>query len=366
MSATPKRSTRRAPAGENAAPSDAPPARRPRRGSGRVTLADVARVAGMSMHTVSRVLNTPDNVPERTVRIIRDAIAQTGYVPDLIAGSLASGRSRLVAVVVPTLGSPVFLEALQALSHHLSDRGYQMMLAESGYDADKEAAALQAILGRRPDGIVLMRTVLTEAARVQLRAARIPVVEAWDWIADPVDMLIGFSHEAAGACVARFLAETGRRRPAIVAGDDPRAGRRLRSFIAAGRECGLIAAQAPEPPIALLRAPATMGGGRRGLADLLARDPAVDAVVCSTDMIAMGVLLEAAARGRSVPRDLAVVGFGDQAYAMSTTPPLTTVRIDGSAIGARAAQCIVDRLEGRLVDAPIVDVGFTLMRRESA
>ncbi|SAI28106.1 LacI family transcriptional regulator [Bordetella ansorpii] len=339
--------------------------RAPRRGSGRVTIADVARVAGMSMHTVSRVLNAPEHVPARTVKLIHDAIAQTGYVQDLIAGGLASGRSRLVAVTVPTLGSPVFLEALQTLSLHLGRHGYQMMLTESGYDPEQEVEAVRAILGRRPDGVVMMRTVLTAVARTQLRAARIPVVEAWDWSDDPVDTLIGFSHEAAGGCVARFLAETGRRRPVAVIGDDPRAGRRLQGFTATARELGLIGAQAQTPHV-LLRAPATMGAGRSGLAELLAREPAADAVVCSTDMIAMGVLLEAAALGRQVPGDLAVVGFGDQAYAAATTPALTTVRIDGSLIGEQAARAIIDRLDGRASEGMHVDVGFTLIRRQSA
>lgn len=339
--------------------------RAPRRGSGRVTIADVARVAGMSMHTVSRVLNAPENVPERTVKLIHEAIAQTGYVQDLVAGGLASGRSRLVAVTVPTLGSPVFLEALQTLSLHLSRHGYQMMLTESGYDPEQEVAALQAILGRRPDGVVMMRTVLTPTGRTQLRAARIPVVEAWDWTDDPVDMLIGFSHEAAGGCVAQFLAETGRRRPVAVIGDDPRAGRRLQGFTAAARELRLIAPDSDTPHV-LIPAPATMGAGRSGLAELLARVPDADAVVCSTDMIAMGVLLEAAALGRQVPGDLAVVGFGDQAYAAATTPPLTTVRIDGSQIGGQAARAIIDRLDGLANEGMRVDVGFTLMRRQSA
>ena len=109
-----------------------------------------------------------------------------------------------------------------------------------------------------------------------------------------------------------------------------------------------------------------MGSGRGGLAQLIERCPALDAVFRSTDMVALGVLIEARKRGLRVPRDLAVIGVGDLWFAHETDPPLTTVRIDGTAIGNRAAQFIMSRAEGWGVDRPVVDFGFMLVRRESA
>ena len=129
--------------------------RRARRGSGAVTLHDVAKLAGVAPITASRALNTPAQVSDEVRRKVQDAIARTGYVPNRIAGGLASARSKLVAAVVPTISGMVFLQTIQALNEALVERGYQLMLGQSGYSDSREDALLEAIIGRRPDGIVL-------------------------------------------------------------------------------------------------------------------------------------------------------------------------------------------------------------------
>ena len=345
-----------------------PPAahgRRPRRGSGRVTLSDVARVAGVSAQTISRVINSPKLVPPTTVALVREAIAQVGYVPNLLAGGLASGRSRLVAALVPAIGGPVFLETIEALSQTLGRQGYQLMLGESGFDDADEADVLQNLISRRPDGIVLTRIVQSATARARLAASGVPVVETWDLTEDPVDMLIGFSHAGVGSAVADYFLQQGFRRPALLTGDDPRATRRGDAFARQLRRHGLLADGAALPT-ARVPAPAPMGSGRRGLNELLAAAPRIDAVFCSTDMLALGVLIEARERGLRVPQDLAVVGFGDLAFAADCAPGLTTVRVDGTRIGETAADWVMARAERRGMETRPLDIGFALVRRASA
>ena len=139
-----------------ATPASPPPRlRRARRGAGGLTLADVARIAGVSPITVSRALNTPDQVSPETLARVQEAVSRTGYVPNRVAGGLASSRNRLVAAIVPTIASPMFLETVHALTDALAAEGYQVMLGESGYDGTREDALLDAIIGRRPDGVVL-------------------------------------------------------------------------------------------------------------------------------------------------------------------------------------------------------------------
>jgi LacI family transcriptional regulator, gluconate utilization system Gnt-I transcriptional repressor len=341
---------------------DAPArARRQRRGSGAVTLHDVARLAQVAPMTASRALNTPSRVSPEVLERVREAVRSTGYVRNHAAGALASTRSRLVAAVVPTLVGPVFLPTIQALTTALSDRGYQLMLGQSGYVDSREDALLDAIIGRRPDGIVLTGTVHSPEGRQRLQAAGIPVVETWDLTPDPLDMLVGFSHEAVGRAVAQFLQARGRRRLAVVAGDDARARRRAEAFRAAAAEHGLA-----DAAVHVVPAPTTLRSGRTALGELLRRPGGVDAVFCSSDLLALGVLTEAAARAVAVPSQLAVVGFGDHEFAADLEPALTTVRIDGGAIGRQAAQFIVDRAEGREIGERIVDVGFSIMDRASA
>lgn len=340
----------------------APSSRRSRRGGGGITLGDVARLAGVSPITASRALNTPEQVAKETLDRVRDAVARTGYVPNRLAGGLASARSRLVAAVVPTIAGPVFMEMVESLTAALAEAGYQLMLGQSGYAASREDALLDAIIGRRPDGIVLTGIMHSAEGRRRLLASGIPVVETWDLTPTPIDMLVGFSHTEAAAAVARHLHAKGRRHLALLGGDDERAERRHRGFIAEARALGL---DAEAIPVLRVPAPTTLGSGRDGLARLLAQSPQIDGIFCSSDLLALGVLTEAAARGLAVPRQLSVVGFGDLAFAGDTHPALSTVRIDGTAIGREAARFIVERAAGRPVGEKVLDLGFQVIERGS-
>jgi len=342
-------------------PADTAPSRRSRRGSGAVTLHDVAKLAGVAPITASRALKSPALVSEDVRRKVADAVARTGYVPNLLAGGLASRRSRLVAAVVPTISGPVFLETVQSLTEALAQRGYQLMLGQAGYGGTREDALLEAIIGRRPDGIVLTGILHSAAGRRRLLGAGIPVVETWDLTSTPIDMLVGFSHVEVGRAVAAFLHGKGRRRFGVVAGDDERAKRRVEAFVASAGALGLA-----EVEVVLVPAPTTLKSGRQSLARLWARTRELDAVFCSSDLLALGVLTEARVRGLAVPAQLAVVGFGDLEFAADVDPALTTVHIKGAAIGRQAAQFIVERAEGHEVAERVIDIGFSIVERQSA
>jgi LacI family gluconate utilization system Gnt-I transcriptional repressor len=336
-------------------------AKRSRRGSGAVTLHDVAKLAGVAPITASRALNTPSQVSAEVLRKVGEAVARTGYVPNLLAGGLASTRSRLVAAVVPTVSGPVFLETVQSLTEALAEHGYQLMLGQAGYGGGREDALLEAIIGRRPDGIVLTGIMHSAEGRRRLLASGIPVVETWDLTPTPIDMLVGFSHVEVGRAVAAYLHGRGRKRLAVVAGDDERAERRSRAFCDAAKALGLR-----EPQVVTVPAPTTLKSGRAGLAALRRDAGDIDAVFCSSDLLALGVLTEARAQGWVVPEQLAVIGFGDLEFAADLDPALSTVRIRGDAIGRQAARFIVDRVEGREVPDRVVDIGFSIVERQSA
>lgn len=338
------------------------PARPARTRPQSITVNDVARLAGVSMMTVSRVVNTPDQVPPATVKKVQDAIAKTGYVPNLLAGGLRSSKSRLVAALVPTLAGPVFLETIQALTAELAGRGYQLMLGQSGYENSnqREDDLLSAIIGRRPDGIVLTGIMHSPEGRRRLHAAGIPVVETWDLTPTPIDMVVGFSHVDVGRTVCEYLYARGRRRLAIIGGDDERSLRRGQAFVDTAARLRI----AP-PLIHPVPAPTTLSSGRSGLRALLQAEPDIDAIFCSSDLLALGVLIEAQKQGIAVPGRLAVMGFGDLSLSCDLEPALTTVRIDGTRIGQLAAQALVDRAEGRAAATPVMDIGFQIIERDS-
>ena len=335
--------------------------RRARRGSGAITLRDVAKLAGVAPITASRVLNTPEQVSVDVRQKVLDAVQKTGYVPNRMAGGLASSRSRLIAAVVPSTVMSVFMPTIEALNDTLFDAGYQLMLGQSGYSASREESLLEAIIGRRPDGIFLTGILHPGLGRTRLMASGIPVVETWDLTPTPIDMLVGFSHADIGREVARFLIAKGRRKLALIRAEDERADRRASAFNEAVVRSGLA-------PVTVVNVGASrsLQSGRHALGQLLAQAPDVDAVFCSSDLLALGVLTEARVRGIAVPGQLTVLGFGDVPFAADMAPALSTVHINGVEIGRLAARRLIDRAEGREVAQRVVDVGFSIVERETS
>ncbi|MCG2583942.1 LacI family DNA-binding transcriptional regulator [Massilia sp. TS11] len=340
-------------------PQGAAPRRSRRKGTG-LTLRDVAALAGVAPITASRALNTPQAVSPEVLARVQEAVARTGYVPNMLAGGLASRKSRLVAAVVPTLVGPVFQDMIQGLTEALAEQGYQLMLGQSGYADSREDDLLATIIARRPDGIVLTGILHSAEGRRRLLASGIPVVETWDLTHSPIDMLVGFSHEQIGAAVARYLHARGRRQLAAIHADDARAARRQQAFASEAARLGLAPVRAISVP-----APTTLGSGRSGLAQLLSEGARPDAIFCSSDMLALGVLTEAQVRGVRVPTDLAVIGLGDLSFARDLHPALSSVRIDGQAIGRQAAACIIARAQGQTPSQHVYDLGFSIIERAS-
>jgi LacI family gluconate utilization system Gnt-I transcriptional repressor len=323
------------------------------------TLHDVARVAGVSPITVSRALNQPKLVRPGTLAKIQAAVRETGYARN----TGTPDRSKLVALILPTVANPIFADMVQAASDKLTEGGYQLMLGLAGYELWREEILIETVLSRRPDGIILTGTLHSDNTRKRLEAANIPIVETWDMTSSPIDMLVGFSHEEVGNTVASKMLERGYRRFALLTADDPRAGRRNQGLQAALARQGVSVVAAEIVPT-----PASLQRGRDGCARLLAAHPDIELIVCSSDTLAQGALTEAASRGLRVPGELAIMGFGDLNFAAYTFPSLSSVRVDGSAIGALAAQAILSRL-AQAPGAPrvpvLVDTGFQLIERGS-
>ena len=324
------------------------------------TLEDVARAAGLSSMTVSRALNTPQLVRPKTVEKVLAAVKATGYIPNALAGGLASRRSKLVAVVVPQINNNMFVDTIQAISDELAVRGYHMLLCVAGYTQQTEAELVAALLSRRPDGIVLTGIHHSTDLKKVILNASVPVVEIWDLTPTPLDMLVGFSHEKVGQATAEYLLRKGYSRPGLLWTVDKRAAQRKSGL------CEVLARHGITDPVAVdVALPARFTSGREGLSQLLACGEC-DVIVCSSDTLAQGAIIEAQSRGMRVPQDLAVIGFGDLDFAAGNQPAITTVSVDRQIIGQRAATMLADRIEGSDVDEQIVDIGFHFVERESA
>lgn len=331
--------------------------------AGAVTMTTVGRMAGVSQVTVSRALSDPTKVSPETLARIREAIRATGYVPNALAGALASRKSNLIAALVPSFTNIVYSSLLHGFSEIMRENGYQIMLSETGHDPEHEQALIETHLGRRPDGVLLTGVHHAPGTRRMLIGSGVPVVEIWDLSETPIDCCIGFSHGAAGQAAAEFAVKAGYRRAATVAAGDARARRRRDSFARGFAKMTGTDLSAVDYPAGS----ATLAQGRAALADLIDRQGFMHGVVfCSSDQTAHGVLIEAAARGLHVPDQIAVIGFGDQDFAAHTHPALTTVRVDRAALGEAAAGALLSRFHGGAGGESVIDLGFHLIQRGSA
>jgi len=341
-------------------------ARPTRRATGTVTIDEVAALAGVSPSTVSRAIRDPEQVSLAAYDAVMRAVDKTNYVPNRVASNLASNRSGTVAAVMPAMSYSVFADTVHALEAELSAAGVQLFLGTSGYDEKREEQILRAFLGRRPDGIVMVGASHTEGTREMLRRARIPVVETWDWSDDPIDSLVGFSNQAALTAIVEHVVEAGYRHPTFagwLAGADSRARARRNGFEDALRRL------LPGEPVRVLDAGEhgiSVEAGAWLLGQVREQHPETDVLVCASDVFATGALLEAQRRGLGVPGDLAITGFGDFEISRYLHPALTTVRTPDDQIGRRAGELILERIADPDATPVSLDLGFTLVVRESA
>lgn len=328
---------------------------------GDVTLDIVAKIAGVSAITVSRAINKPEKVAPKTLEKVNQAIARTGYVPNLLAGGLASRSSMLIAAIVPSIANLVYAETIRLFSNCFREAGYQVILGDSGYPEVLEEELVRTILTRRPDGILLTGVDHSPMCKSLLLAADIPVVETWDLSPSPLDLVVGFDHVKIGGEVADYMVNNGFQRVGFVTADDTRAKLRQHACQEALKKRGISEIFSTVVP-----APTSMELGRVGTRNLLDSGFHDGVIFCSSDTLAQGVLAELQTRGLAIPDEVAVIGFGDQVFAAHTYPALTTVRIDRDRIGREAADLLLARIHDRPIATNIVDVGFSIIKRQTA
>ena len=334
------------------------------RGSNRVTMAEVAREAGVSAITVSRALRQPDLVsPELMARILR-ACEILGYVRSHVASALASDRSHTILVLIPSLANLVFVDALVGIKEVLDARDYQMLIVVTGYDdPGAEERLLRKNLGYAPDGVLLTGTDQSEAVWRLLASQRIPAVHMMEVPQREECSWVGFSNYEAGRAVASHLIARGRRRIGIIAAQlDPRTMRRIEGCRAVLESQGLY------DPALVIQTPerSTVGLGTELIDRLLNNAPDCDAVFLCNDDLAQGAVFQCMQRRITVPDRLAIVGFHDLPGSEWAATPLTTVRTPRTRIGQEAARMLIDRIEGRLDGPASLDLGFSIVRRASA
>ncbi len=344
---------------------DAPGAARRLRATGRVTLSDVAREAGVSTSTASRALRRERAVDPALIARVEAASDKLGYVPDPAARALASRHSDHVGILIPMLSNTLFVDLLEAVQRTLRAAGYQTLIGVTHYDASEEEQLLREQLLHRPAGLLLTGLDRSAATRQLIASSRVPCVHLMD-LPGPQEAQplysVGFRQTDAGAALTRHLLASGRRRIAFAAAQlDPRVMQRLQGWRSAMQEAGLY-----EPTLEWLNpASSSLALGAVMFEQIMGQQPAVDAIFFCNDDLAQGALLAALRRGVAVPGQVAIAGFNDLTGSDQMVPPLTTVRTPRAAIGDAAAQMLLQLMRGEAPESPTVDLGFEIVVRQS-
>jgi LacI family gluconate utilization system Gnt-I transcriptional repressor len=327
----------------------------------RSRLEDVAQRAGVSTMTVVRVLREPHKVAPATHAKVTAALEKAQYTPDLVARSLASQRTGMVAAIVPNLSNSFIADTIQGMSDELALHDRQLILGAAGFSAAYEETLVRSFLSRRVDALYLTGSSHTPGTVRLLREAGLPVVEGVNLPDDPIDLAVGTHYADASEAIVRFLLERYGPDVAFVGGpsvdNDRMRDRRL------GYQRAMRKAKAPQTE---LEVPISMHGGRQAMAAMLDRPVPPRAIFCATDVIAAGAVFECTRRKIGVPEHVAIAGYDDLEIAVEIVPALTTIRVPRYEIGRKAAQLIHMSLGGQRPQQVEYNVGFELIRRESA
>jgi LacI family gluconate utilization system Gnt-I transcriptional repressor len=330
----------------------------------KANLEDIARAAGVSKMTVSRVLRGGSGFSDDTRDRVMQMAARLGYVPNRLAAAFGSDQaSTLVGMCVPRLTSGLFGHVLDGVDRALTRLGYQVMIGSNNHSTDEEEAWVRQVVSWRPAGVILSGRNHSTGTVDLLRNAAIPVVEIWDLTTTPIDMSVGFSHYDCGAEMGQFLIRRGRRRAGFIGAlrrADVMGQARLDGFAAA-----LARAGHPLIDREVLHDSPGFYPGYYGLETLLARQPDLDVVYFHNDEMAIGGLAYCQARGIRVPEDLGIVGWGGMEAASVLPRRLTTTVVPTTAIGKAAAEALVARLKGE-AGADVTVVPTRLVPGETA
>ena len=329
-----------------------------------LTLRDVSEASGVSEMTVSRVLRNRTDVSPATRERVLAAAKSLGYVPNKIAGALASQRVNLVGVVIPSLANMVFPEVLGGISAALEDSGLQPVFGATDYKAEREENVIYEMLSWRPSGMIVAGLEHSDAARAMLSASGIPIVEIMDIDGTPIDSMVGISHARAGREMAEVILAAGYRRIGFLGSkmpDDHRARKRLEGFTAA-----LSAAGVPLAATEHYAGGSSLAKGREMTESILSAHPDLDFLYYSNDMIGAGGLLYCLDQGLDVPGEIGLAGFNGLELLDGIRLRLATTDACRREIGLRAAEIVAGKSDdgvigGKRIElSPIVNRGDTI------
>ena len=322
----------------------------------RMSLQDIATLAGLTKMTVSRYMRDPSKVSERSRGAIDEVMRQHNYIPNRLPEILSGAGSRTLGVIIPSFRNQIFSDVLEGIQQVAEKHGYQTIIASDNYDPQVGQEKIITLLSYHIDGLLLTGTQHTQTARDYLKTSGIPVAELMEITAEPLDIQVGFDNrQAAFDMTTEFIRRGKQQMVFIGAMDDPRDASRYQGMTQALQRSGLSGQHY------LPGAISSMALGRRLFQQIITQHPQTDAIFCTNDDLAMGVLLECQARQIRVPEDIAIAGFHGLDIGSANQQKLASVITPRLEMGQVATGLLIAQLEERRkAGTETVDLGYRL------
>lgn len=319
------------------------------------TLSEVARLAGVTTATVSNVLRNTQKVKPATVQKVQEAIAATGYRPNLMARALAEGKSSMVALVLPDINNPFYPEFVRVAERVARHRNYFLMVCNTDERPDIGRAYLHQIAGTLADGVLVLHTGISADDINELKTRRSPIVLASEEKVDLGDNIphVVVNFHRAGEIAGQHLLELGHRNIGVIIGcglEGMQIGR-LDGFRSALQVAGVAL-----PDTVIRSVSDTVAGGHGAAVSLLEQHPDLTAIFCTNDLMAYGASQALADHGVRIPQDVSLIGVTDIQMARDMRPALTTVALGIEQVATISINLLLDLIENPAHEPTIVRV----------
>lgn len=321
----------------------------------RPTLQDIANKVGVTKMTVSRYMRSPESVAASTRKKIAAAIETLGYIKNRVPAILSKSSSKTIGVLVPSLSNQVFADLVQGVEAVTGAEGFDTLIAHTGYSEAIEEEKVALMLSYQVDGLILTETRHSPRTLQMLNQAGIPVVETMELPSSPIDMAVGLNHEAAAFHMVSAIIASGKQHVVYLAARmDSRTLLRKTGYEKAMKQAGL------QPAVVATLAHSSFTQGGELLKEALTQHPKTNAVFCTNDDIAVGVMLRCKHLGLRVPEDMAVAGYNGLNIGEAMTPALTSVLTPREEMGRVSATNILQSLRGERPATPVAELPWSI------
>lgn len=302
------------------------------------TLDDVAKHAGVSSATVSRCLNNPSQLSQKTREKVEKSIQALQYTPNFGGQALAAQKTNTIGAIIPTMENAIFARGIQAFQQRLNEANITLLLAGSNYSPDQESIQIRTLVSRGAEGILLIGFERSEASFELLEKRKIPYVIAWQNDNQQDRLCVGFDNSRASYEMTSKVIDYGHKEIGYIAGIT-KGNDRARLRLEGAKKCVYDRLGIEDMPVT--EAKYSIESGRNAFADLITRRPDITVIMCGNDVLAVGAIMEAKARGIKVPEELSVTGFDDIDLSEIISPALTTVHVPHRKMGRAAANMFI-------------------------